>query len=115
MSNTNARVNISDSSQIAQVKDYNLCNLSEQDRRIADIDNQVCRWLFLNRNGKIGRPDIQRVLQQLAVADRDLYRERLNIYAPRFKGESSVQKNARPEVWQKMVNNFKKEIAQLGQ
>ena len=85
----------------------NLANLPESERQVIAIDNQVCFWLMLFRNGRITQAYINQALARIDPEQRELYRERLNYWRPQFKGQKSI-KDYSEKQWDKLIALFNK-------
>jgi hypothetical protein len=90
----------------------NLADLSESDLRIMAIDNQVCFWLSLFRNGKLTQAQINQALARFDTETRELYRERLNHWRPEFKGQKSI-KDYSEKQWEKLIALFNKTTGEV--
>jgi len=80
----------------------NLANLPESERQVIAIDNQVCFWLMLFRNGRITQAQINQVLARLEPDQRELYRERLNHCRSQFKSQKSIKEYSEKQ-WDKLL------------
>lgn len=85
----------------------NLANLPDSERQLIAIDNQVCFWLMLFRNGRITQAQINQALARLEPDQRELYRERLNHWRPQFKSQKSIKEFSEQQ-WGKLLALFNK-------
>lgn len=85
----------------------NLANLPDSERQLIAIDNQVCFWLMLFRNGRITQAQINQALARLDPEQREIYRERLNYWRPQFKSQKSVRDYTEQQ-WAKLLSLFNK-------
>lgn len=85
----------------------NLANLPESERQLIAIDNQVCFWLMLFRNGRITQAQINQALARLDPEQQALYRERLNHWRPQFKSQKSIKEYSEKQ-WDKLLSLFNK-------
>ena len=85
----------------------NLANLPESERQVIAINNQVCFWLMLFRNGRITQAQINQALARLEPDQRELYRERLNHWRAQFKSQKSIKEYSEKQ-WDKLLALFNK-------
>jgi hypothetical protein len=85
----------------------NLANLPESERQVIAIDNQVCFWLMLFRNGRITQVQINQALARLETEQQALYRDRLNHWRPQFKSQKSIKEYSEKQ-WDKLLALFNK-------
>lgn len=99
-------------------RDFNLCNLSDEQRKVAAIDTEVCFWLWLLQAGKITHADIVRVLSRMDSETADVYRGRLNHWRDSFKPSiKTVERFSKvsQRAWQQCLASFKQQTARFGQ
>lgn len=85
----------------------NLADLPDSERQVIAIDNQVCFWLMLFRNGRITQAQINQALARLEPEQRELYRDRLNHWRAQFKSQKSIKEYSEKQ-WDKLLALFNK-------
>lgn len=107
LSNTSAPVQEVKRSKCDTGAYRNLANLPDSERQLIAIDNQVCFWLMLFRNGRITQAQINQALARLEPEQRELYRERLNHWRAQFKSQKSIKEYSEKQ-WDKLIALFNK-------
>ncbi|MBV2128181.1 hypothetical protein [Arsukibacterium indicum] len=96
---------------------YNLCQLTDEQRQLAAIDTEVCYWLWLALAGRVLRTDIEKALRAMDEAKSKLYRDRLNHWRGSFKPTPANAKrfaDISESTWGRLINSFKKQTARFG-
>lgn len=95
---------------------YNLCQLTEEQRQIAAIDTEVCFWLWLRQAGKVLHTDMVRVLSRMDKPLAALYRDRLNYWRDDFRPTPAAAQRFSDigvSTWARLLGSFKKQTARF--